>query len=447
MVAADDECVAELQVHEDTNRSLSVRQCCVLGVLVAPLVAVVVVLFTGLLPIIWRLVLYISQTASYSRTHTTDLICDHFPCNDFSISPQVAPDNPCLTDTDLFLLILVKSHPLRFDARETIRNTWGQPLRYRDYAIRTMFILNSGASSYDLTGTTMGSPISVAAESEEFADIIDINTPRSVNATELAILALKWLVQNCSQTDYILVTDDSALVFPWNLLENFLLTSSPDTLPNPGFTASRAPWSRTPHIPLEKLNLESRESKGESLSVQSPDPDAVHWLHSNPGPDMLAADCSCCMTGTDPGEPSAEAPTEYRSCPSVYLLSQTSANKVVQFASFVAYSPSDCHFVLEHCGRPLDISCTPLPLLAQYETSTSTCDIIQWVSILDQAPPEVMTRLWRQSRDQAVWEECLRYQGTGPFWSLMLTAVFIVIPLSLICWAVHRTSPALTKML
>lgn len=109
--------------------------------------------------------------------------------------------NTCIPNSEVFLLILVKSAVGNYRKRQYIRETWGKDARERGFKIA--FLL--GFCKFD--------DAIVGIENRLHGDLIQQNFEDSyVNNTYKMMMALSWISKYCKQAKYILIVDDDMYV-------------------------------------------------------------------------------------------------------------------------------------------------------------------------------------------------------------------------------------------
>ncbi|XP_045505195.1 beta-1,3-galactosyltransferase 5-like isoform X1 [Colias croceus] len=105
------------------------------------------------------------------------------------------------------LLAIVTSSPLRFAQRDAIRATWGKGLR-------TLFLLGvNGGREEDLL-------VDNYIEAKLHSDMIIYQfNDHYQNLTLKTGLIMKWTLEKCPSTSWLLKTDDDVLVNPWRMRE------------------------------------------------------------------------------------------------------------------------------------------------------------------------------------------------------------------------------------
>ncbi|CAG0913613.1 unnamed protein product [Notodromas monacha] len=118
---------------------------------------------------------------------------------------QIEAEDLCETDTDMEILltILITSAPTHQVQRNTIRQTWGHFAMRRD--IRIAFVVGvSGNQKVE---------DQIAEESRLFRDIIQISlVDNYFNLTSKVRSMLRWTSVHCSNTQFLLKTDDDMFI-------------------------------------------------------------------------------------------------------------------------------------------------------------------------------------------------------------------------------------------
>lgn len=97
----------------------------------------------------------------------------------------------------LVAVILVHSAPTKWERRQTIRDTWGQ----KDDRAHVYFVIGA-VTSIDLQK-------SIIQENNDFHDIIQGNFIDTYhNMTYKHVMLLRWFIEHCSRTQYLIKTDD-----------------------------------------------------------------------------------------------------------------------------------------------------------------------------------------------------------------------------------------------
>lgn len=114
-----------------------------------------------------------------------------------------------------FLLILISTNHKEFDARQAIRETWGDESTYSDVRIITLFLLGHNPE-----------PVlnqMVEQESQIFHDIIVEDFEDSYqNLTLKTLMGMRWVASYCPEAKYIMKTDSDIFVNMDNLVLNLL---------------------------------------------------------------------------------------------------------------------------------------------------------------------------------------------------------------------------------
>uniref|UniRef100_A0A8C6S9C3 Hexosyltransferase n=1 Tax=Neogobius melanostomus TaxID=47308 RepID=A0A8C6S9C3_9GOBI len=120
-----------------------------------------------------------------------------------------------------FLVILISTTHKEFDARQAIRETWGDESIYGDIHILTIFLL--GKNTDDVLNQM------VEQESQIFHDIVVENFIDSYhNLTLKTIMGLRWVATFCPKAQYVMKTDSDIFINMDNLIYKLL---KPNTKP------------------------------------------------------------------------------------------------------------------------------------------------------------------------------------------------------------------------
>lgn len=116
------------------------------------------------------------------------------------------PESLCLSWGMLDYIIYVMSEPSNIIARHNIRATWGRTDTIRTAKSRLVFVC--GTDPHDeITQEAL------EAESDVYRDIIQadiIDSPR--NLTIKSLTAMRWIMEYCPYTHYIIKTDDNIII-------------------------------------------------------------------------------------------------------------------------------------------------------------------------------------------------------------------------------------------
>ncbi len=152
--------------------------------------------------------------------------CNH--CSTFNITFAITNQDFCSTTDDIYLLILVLSHPNNIERRNAIRNTWGAVSEHEGKSIKTVFLLGLNEAEKALYAGVPNKPyvdIKVEAESRTYKDLIVINMADHYTwLTNKSIAGLSWASSYCNRAQFLLKTDDDCYNNP-NRYINFLSSS------------------------------------------------------------------------------------------------------------------------------------------------------------------------------------------------------------------------------
>ncbi|XP_073318602.1 beta-1,3-galactosyltransferase 1-like [Pagrus major] len=114
-----------------------------------------------------------------------------------------------------FLVILISTTHKEFDARQAIRETWGDESTFPDVRVVTLFLLGRS------TDTVLNQM--VEQESQIFHDIVVEDFIDSYhNLTLKTLMGMRWVATFCAKAQYVLKTDSDIFVNMENLIYNLL---------------------------------------------------------------------------------------------------------------------------------------------------------------------------------------------------------------------------------
>ncbi|KTG34023.1 hypothetical protein cypCar_00025317 [Cyprinus carpio] len=126
--------------------------------------------------------------------------------------------NKCESTTP-FLVLLISTNHKEFDARQAIRETWGDENMFGDVRILTLFLL--GYSTEPVLNQM------VEQESQIFHDILVEDFVDSYhNLTLKTIMGMRWVTSFCPNAQYVMKTDSDIFVNMDNLVFNLLRPNS-----------------------------------------------------------------------------------------------------------------------------------------------------------------------------------------------------------------------------
>ena len=103
---------------------------------------------------------------------------------------------------EIELLMLITSHPLSFDRRDAIRQTWASISESNRSKVRHLFVLGA-------VGNVTNTNRTIEMENVIYGDIIQGNfTDTYTNLTLKTLLSLKWALRYCNNTKYVIKVDD-----------------------------------------------------------------------------------------------------------------------------------------------------------------------------------------------------------------------------------------------
>ncbi|KAL1267417.1 hypothetical protein QQF64_032780 [Cirrhinus molitorella] len=136
------------------------------------------------------------------------------PLNPHAFDFIINEPKKCETNVP-FLVILITTTHKEFDARQAIRETWGDESTFSDLRIITLFLLGR---STDAVLNQM-----VEQESEIFHDIVVEDFIDSYhNLTLKTLMGMRWVATFCNQAKYVMKTDSDIFVNMDNLVYKLL---------------------------------------------------------------------------------------------------------------------------------------------------------------------------------------------------------------------------------
>ncbi|XP_064631738.1 lactosylceramide 1,3-N-acetyl-beta-D-glucosaminyltransferase B-like [Lineus longissimus] len=124
---------------------------------------------------------------------------------------RINHQNACKKNTDLFLLVLVKSGAGNFKRRQTWRENWGAIKSVNGREIRVFFVT---AMTDDVT-----SQYKMEIENVRFGDILQgVFKDNYANNTFKLLSSFEWANSYCSNAEYVLSVDDDVMVVPARLV-------------------------------------------------------------------------------------------------------------------------------------------------------------------------------------------------------------------------------------
>ncbi|VDP12156.1 unnamed protein product [Soboliphyme baturini] len=119
--------------------------------------------------------------------------------------------------SDVYLLVVVHTHPRNFNRRMFMRKTWANPVLYPYLQMVVLFAMGSANDTSEDFNTA------VRVESNRFHDIVQEDFLDSYrNLTYKAIMWLRWSAFYCPQVAYVLKIDDdifSIFCLNWKNME------------------------------------------------------------------------------------------------------------------------------------------------------------------------------------------------------------------------------------
>ncbi|XP_005449987.1 beta-1,3-galactosyltransferase 1 [Oreochromis niloticus] len=163
--------------------------------------------YVGQVNIPVRKTLKVNKNSTFSNIRTRSV-------NPHDFGYLINEDKKCESEPP-FLVILISTTHKEFDARQAIRETWGDESTFQDVRVVTLFLLGR---STDVVLNQM-----VEQESQIFHDIIVEDFIDSYhNLTLKTLMGMRWVATFCSKAQYVLKTDSDIFVNMENLIFSLL---------------------------------------------------------------------------------------------------------------------------------------------------------------------------------------------------------------------------------
>ncbi|KAJ3592020.1 hypothetical protein NHX12_007150 [Muraenolepis orangiensis] len=147
------------------------------------------------------------KNITFSNIHTR-------PLNPHGFQLVINEPKKC-EETSPFLVVLISTTHKEFDARQAIRETWGDESSFVDIRVITVFLLGWNT---DAVLNQM-----VEQESQIFHDIVVEDFVESYhNLTLKTMMGMRWVATFCPKAQYILKTDSDIFVNMDNLIYKLL---------------------------------------------------------------------------------------------------------------------------------------------------------------------------------------------------------------------------------
>ncbi|XP_036451912.1 beta-1,3-galactosyltransferase 2-like [Colossoma macropomum] len=142
--------------------------------------------------------------------------------------PKVEPYNYIINEEDKcqernpFLVLLITTEPQNIQARDAIRQTWGNEGMAGGLGFVRLFLLGM------TEGLTSQLQRSIEAESQQYHDIIQQNYIDSYyNLSIKTLMGMRWITTYCSGASYVMKTDSDMFVNTEYLIQKLLNPSLP----------------------------------------------------------------------------------------------------------------------------------------------------------------------------------------------------------------------------
>ena len=281
--------------------------------------------------------------------------CDH--CSVFNLSFAITNQDFCSTTDDIYLLVMVLSHPSNAKQRNAIRNTWGSVREHEGKLIKTVFLLGMNEAEKSLYAGVPNKPyvsVEVDAEAHQNEDIIVVNMADHYTwLTNKTIAGLSWTFSYCNRAHYVLKTDDDC----FNNLPRYVNFLSATWLPD--------------------------EFIGGSCFTGLPNRDQhSKWY-------------------TDPREyPDIYFPV-YCGGPA-YMIPLSAVNSLLNAAQNVPYFTMEDIFVTGFCREAANIPYIQIAGVNAARDEIEDCDLALWVTHVHRVSAGEMKHMWTVSQDKSI---------------------------------------------
>ena len=145
-----------------------------------------------------------NQQKCVSDIFGSNLLSNYFPSKWISLLQ--------IKQTNVYLLMIVKSAVESFEQRKMIRRTWGNEIKnFKHFQTKTMFIIGSSVESNIQN--------EVWKENDRYNDLIQVDVIENYyNIAYKSNMGLKWAHDNCFNAKYFLFIDNDYYVSVKNLL-------------------------------------------------------------------------------------------------------------------------------------------------------------------------------------------------------------------------------------
>ena len=289
-----------------------------------------------------------------SNQYSTFRQCNH--CSVFNLSFVITNQDFCSTTDDIYLLIIVLSHPNNAEQRNAIRNTWGSVREHEGKLVKTVFLLGMNEAEKSLYAGVPNIPyisVKVNAEANQYGDIIVVNMADHYTwLTNKTIAGLSWASSYCNRAHYVLKTDDDCFNNPYRYVEFLSASWLPD------------------------------EFVGGCCFTGLPNQDQLSRWH------------------TDPNEfPDIYFPV-YCGGPA-YVIPLRAVDCLLNAAQNVPYFTMEDIFVTGFCREAADIPYVQIPGVNAPRDEIEDCDLALWVAHVHRVSAAEMRHMWTASQDRS----------------------------------------------
>lgn len=141
------------------------------------------------------------------------------PINEYKYRFVIVNKDKCKikkNESNVFLLLVIKSALENAKRRKTVRETWGFEQRFSDVNIKRIFLVGSCQGRHDINDCQN----TIDDESHAYQDIIQADfTDSYYNNTIKTMMGFKWVINHCQNAEFVLFIDDDYYLSMKNLLK------------------------------------------------------------------------------------------------------------------------------------------------------------------------------------------------------------------------------------
>ena len=290
-----------------------------------------------------------------SNQYTSFRRCDH--CSVFNLSFAVTNQDFCSTTDDIFLLVMVLSHPNNHKQRTAIRETWGSVTEHDGKKVKLVFLLGLNEAEKSLYAGVPNRPyvsVQVDAELNQFRDIIVVNMADHYTwLTNKTLAGLSWVASYCNRAHFVLKTDDDCFNNPERYVNFLTATWLPEEFIGGGcFTG-----------------LPNRNQRSKWYVDSSAYPDIYFPVYCG-GP--------------------------------AYLMPLPAVNSILTAAQNVPYFTMEDIFVTGFCREAANVPYIQIAGVNAPRDELDDCDLALWVAHVHRVKPSEMSHMWLAAQDKKI---------------------------------------------